>query len=38
MSDVIDRTITGIGIGFTNGTVKEFGNGHAGENPYFVEK
>ena len=37
MSDVIDRTITGIGIGFTNGTVKEFGNGHARENPYFVE-
>ena len=38
MSDVLDRIITGIGIGFTDGTVREFGNGHARENPYFVER
>lgn len=38
MNDVLDRVITGIGIGFKDGTVKEFGNGHARENPYFVER
>jgi hypothetical protein len=38
MTDVLDRIITGIGIGFTNGTEKEFGNGWADENPYFYER
>ena len=38
MTDVLDRVITGIGIGFTNGTELEFGNGFVRENPYFVER
>jgi hypothetical protein len=38
MTDVLDRVITGIGIGFTDGTVREFGKGYADENPYFVEQ
>ena len=38
MIDVLNREVTGIGIGFTNGTLKQFGKGHARENRYFVEQ
>jgi hypothetical protein len=38
MKDVLEREITGIGIGFTDGSNKEFGTGHALENPYYVER
>jgi hypothetical protein len=38
ITDVLDKVITGIGIGFTNGTEREFGNGYARQNPYFVER
>jgi len=38
MKDILDRKITGIGISFTNGTEKIFGNGFARDNPYLVER
>lgn len=38
MTDLLDRVITGIGIGFTDGTEREIGNGYARQNPYFVER
>ena len=37
-NEVLEKVVRGIGIGYTNGTSKVFGNGWAEENPYFTKR